>query len=392
MSSDLHAHIDAPQLVRFARHRNLALAVGLCALAGCFAGIWVQPRPMLAAYLAAWLYFLGLSLGALAALMVHHLTGGDWGRPVRRYFEAMLAPLPLLAVLFVPLAISLPGLFAWAREPARGYLSGGFFIARAAVFFLTWGLFAHLLARAGRNQKRAIGVSAAGLIAYLVTVTLAATDWIASLTPRWASTNLGLIVVTGQGLGAMALAVAAAAGLSVTSAAGDRSAERWQVTPGRGNDLGNLLLTFVMTWMYLAFVQLLIIWAEDLPRETVWYLPRLKGSGMYLALAVMLTQFAIPFTLLLFRPIKRDMRALCGIALWLVFAHLLDVIWMVLPSVWPAESTITGAVWRLLLAAFGIGGIWFFLAARNLSQRPTFAHAALDAREEAAAAEMTSHG
>src|SRR5689334_11036703 len=158
---------------------------------------------MLAAWLTAWLYFLGLSLGALAALMVHHLTGGDWGRPVRRYFEAMLAPLPLLAVSFVPLALGLPRLFTWAHGDEAGYLSRSFFIGRAAIYFALWLLLAHFLARAGRDQKRAIGLSAAGLIIYVLTVTLAATDWIASLTPHWASTALGLIVVTSQGLGAM---------------------------------------------------------------------------------------------------------------------------------------------------------------------------------------------
>lgn len=385
------AHEELPHLARFTRWRGWALGVGLCGLCGCLFGVWADAQRMLAAWLAAWLYFLGLSLGALAALMMHHLTGGDWGRPVRRYFEAMLAALPILVVLFLPLALNLPKLFDWARDGHAGYLSTVFFLVRAGVFFAVWLLLAHFLIRAGRDQRRAIGLSAVGLIVYLITATLAATDWIASLTPRWASTNLGLIVVTGQGLGALAFAVAASASLSLICRSEDRAIDPWRVTPVRGNDLGNLLLTFVMTWMYLSFVQLLIIWAEDLPRETSWYLPRLQGNGRYLALAVMLTQFAIPFVLLLLRPIKRNLRTLLWMAIWLLAAHLLDVVWLVLPSVWHSGGVI-GAAWRVVLAALGVGGIWLFFVARDLARRPTLAHAALDARDEPNATEVRSHG
>jgi hypothetical protein len=323
--------------------------------------------------------------------MTHHLTGGDWGRPVRRYFEAMLAPLPILALLFVPLALNLPKLFAWARDAHTSYLNTTFFLARAVTFFALWLLFAHLLTRAGRDQRRAIGLSAAGLVVYLITVTLAATDWIASLTPRWASTNLGLIVVTGQGLGALAFAVAAASRLSLACGPDERSIDPWRVTPERGNDLGNLLLTFVMTWMYLAFVQLLIIWAEDIPRETTWYLPRLQGKGRYFAIAVMLIQFAIPFAFLLFRRIKRNVRTLFLIAMGLLAAHLLDAAWLILPSVWHSGGPI-GAAWRFILAALAIGGGWLYFVARDLATRPTLAHAALDARDESHSREVSSHG
>src|SRR5690348_10841055 len=122
MISAPNSRDDLPHLVRATRRRHWALGVGLCALAGCFVGIWADAKPMLAAWLVAWIYFIGLSLGALAALMLHHLTGGDWGRPIRRYFEAMLAPMPVLVVLFLPLALGLPKLFDWARTTNEGYL------------------------------------------------------------------------------------------------------------------------------------------------------------------------------------------------------------------------------------------------------------------------------
>ena len=45
-------------------------------IAACAAGFLADPNAMLRSYLFAWLFALSLSLGALANLMVHTLTGG----------------------------------------------------------------------------------------------------------------------------------------------------------------------------------------------------------------------------------------------------------------------------------------------------------------------------
>ena len=93
------------------------------------------------------------------------------------------------------------------------------------------------------------------------------------------------------------------------------------LTAEQCGDLGNLLLTFLMTWMYLAFVQFLIVWAEDLPRETNWFLPRLQSEWVILAVMVVVLQFALPFALLLFRRLKRDPRWLGLIALLILVGN-----------------------------------------------------------------------
>jgi len=46
-------------------------------------------------------------------------------------------------------------------------------------------------------------------------------------------------------------------------------------TPQGFNDLGNLLLAFVMLWAYLAFSQYLITWSGNLAEEIPWYPPPL---------------------------------------------------------------------------------------------------------------------
>src|SRR5205823_14623750 len=69
-------------------------------------------------YLVAYLGVLGIALGSLAILMVHHLTGGAWGTALRGVLEAATRTLPLLALLFVPLLFGLRDLYRWANWDA----------------------------------------------------------------------------------------------------------------------------------------------------------------------------------------------------------------------------------------------------------------------------------
>src|SRR5205823_9591088 len=100
----------------------------------------------------------------------------------------------------------------------------------------------------------------------------------------------------GQMLGAMALAIADAS-LRTRKAESSR-----QVF----HDLGNLLLMYVLTWAYLAFMQFLIIWVGNLPREIAWYLPRLQTGWVALAVILVVFHFFAPLAILLFRSAKRS--------------------------------------------------------------------------------------
>ena len=60
---------------------------------------------LLRSYLFVWIFLLAISLGSLANLMVHALTGGRWGEPVRPAWIAAARLMPLVAVLFLPILI-----------------------------------------------------------------------------------------------------------------------------------------------------------------------------------------------------------------------------------------------------------------------------------------------
>jgi hypothetical protein len=318
-----------------------------------------QAQRALGSCLVAWLYFLDISLGSLALLMLQRLTGGRWIGPVRPYLRAALAPLPMLLLLFLPVIIAAFQLFPWSRGMGDGgpmafkaaYLAAWPFTVRSLLALGAWCALAWVLRR---GAGPGAGFSAAGLIVYAVTVTWSAVDWIASLEPRWASSILGLLIFTGHGLAALAFAT-----LCVT---------RWPTAGRRApaqecGDLGNLLLTFVMSWAYLSFMQFLIVWAEDLPRETVWYVPRVLHSWRYLTVAVFFSQFAIPFSLLLVRRIKRRPAALGAIALLLMVAHGLYVFWLIVPTLAPAGWDLS---WTDLAALICVGVPWMWIFMRDV--------------------------
>ena len=387
MSAPRPLHEGLPLLTRLGRRRWIALVVGVVGLVACGLDAPSHPSVVIQSYFIAWLYFLGLTVGSMTTLMIHHLTGGDWGESVRRWLEAALAPLPLLAVLFVPIGFNLPHLFTWAIGRAeltrldghsqQWFLNPTFFLVRAGLYLVIWLALSRLVVRGMRNGRPLTAVCAVGLLAYALTAMFASVDWIDSLMPLWYSTVVGLILMTGQNLGAFALAVLCATALHLSDAqhAGSLTTHGSQappaLTPDRCIDLGTLLFVYMLTWSYVAFSQWIIVWAGDLPHETAWYLPRWHSSWRWVTYTIECAQFGLPFVLLLFRALKRDARVMFAIAALLLGVHWLYVAWLVKPSVASAGVSLD---WRDSAATAGIGGLWIWLFLRDLASHPSFTH------------------
>jgi len=126
-----------------------------------------------------------------------------------------------------------------------------------------------------------------------------------------------------------------------------------------------------MVWAYFNFSQFLIIWSGNLPEEGKWYFERLNGGWQYVALALVLLQFVLPFVLLLSRDLKRNAKRLLGVAVLVFLMRFVDLYWVVIPAFNHAgfHSNILSLITNIA-AALGIGGIWFMFFAYQLKQRP----------------------
>jgi len=350
------------------RFQNLALGVGVTGVAMSAVGAIFDPRQFFISWLFAVLFWLGLSLGCFAVAMIHHLTGGRWGDATRRFLEAGYMTLPLMAVLFLPVCLGLHDLYSWARpaEVAASeilrhrahYLNPSAFVLRAVFFFAIWIIMANRLRHWSREQdattdlsatRRARALSGPGLVIYALTVTFAWVDWVMSLEPQWYSTMFPIIICGGQILAAFALSIIALARLR------EHPPLAGLIAPGHFNQLGNLLLTFVMFWTYVCFGQLLIIWAGNLPHEILWYRHRIAGGWKWIAGFLGVFNFFLPFFLLLFRASKRQPRALAVLAIIVFVSQVVNAYWLVEPSFFPDGIHVH---WVDFTAPIGIGGLW----------------------------------
>ncbi len=139
------------------------------------------------------------------------------------------------------------------------------------------------------------------------------------------------------------------------------------VTAAQFNDLGNLMLAFVMLWAYLSYSQFLIIWAGNLKEEIPWYMTRAFGGWGGVAVVLMVLHFALPFLLLLQRGVKRRLARLSVVAGMLIVLSLLDVYWLVVPAFEPIGPRVHASD---ILAVLGIGGVWIGTYFWQLAKMP----------------------
>jgi len=373
MNGDLRAALTLqPDHILYRAQRAL-LGAGVLGLIVAGAGGLVDPDQFFRSYLIAYLFFIGIALGALGIVSLNHVTGGRWGVVIRRVCESAMLTLPLLLLLFVPLLLGLTNLYEWARPDEvmhdavlrhkAVYLNVPFFVVRVALYFAVWLVVSRYLVRWSREQdatgdpdvvRRLQFLGRGALLLYSLTMTFAAVDWAMSLEPHWYSTIYGILIIGGQVLSAFVFVI------PVLALVVDREPFTTLITPEQFHDLGKLMLAFVMLYAYFAFSQFLIIWSGNLPEETPWYLARLNGGWQYVAVGLVLFQFALPFAILLSRSVKRNARRLAVVALLVLLSRLIDLFWLVKPSFTPQRFALH---WMDVAAVLGVGGVWlsFFL-------------------------------
>jgi hypothetical protein len=372
---------------------------GAVLLAICVAAGVADKTVFFRSYLVAYLFWIGITLGSLALLMVQHLTGGRWALTIRRILEAGSRTLPLMAVAALPLLVGMKAIYVWSSpgqtDPVilakRLYLNPEFFTIRMVFYFAVWFTLAYFLNKWSKEEDagsaglalwmRMEGLSGIGLVIYGFTVTFASIDWVMSLEPQWYSTIYGLLFMVSQALTALAFSIAMLVWLS------DREPLSQFVKPAQFQDLSSFLLTFVMLWAYLEFSQFLIIWGGNLSDEIPWYIRRMEGVWGHVGLLLVILSFFLPFFLLLFRHVKRRPRSLLIVAMLILVMRLVDIFWMVLPAFGGGSVRLT---WMNVALPLGMGGIWFAYFLWQLQRMPILpVH---DPRMHEIAAQAAQHG
>jgi hypothetical protein len=360
--------------------RSRSLAAGVVGTVLSAIGFFVSPFQFYHSYLWSYLFVLALTLGPLAWLLLQYLTGGAWGMVIRRPAEAALRTMPLVALMFLPIVIGIPNLYAWSHKAnvaasavlqhKHVYLNVPFFLLRAAIYFAGWLFLSRYYNRASRREDTEghdavhgtmSALAGPGLIFWAFTTTFMSIDWIMSIHPEWFSTMFGLLFIAGQGLTGMAFLITVMVMLST------RRPMSEVLTPRHLHDLGKFLLAMVMVWAYFSFSQFLIIWAGNLPEEIPYYLVRINNGWGFVALMLVAGHFALPFALLLSRDLKRNFKLLASIAIFILFMRLVDLYWVVTPE-FRLQSF--GISWMDFTVPVGLIGLWLAFFLFQLEKRP----------------------
>jgi hypothetical protein len=290
------------------------------------------------------MFLASLAGGGLFLVALEYISGAVWSVPMRRVNEFMAGLVVVLPLAALPLFFNLHHLFHWvhadavasdpllqAKEP---YLNVRFFVIRFVVTMVVWMVFYWLFTANSKKQdttkdqkltRANVKIAAAFMPLFAVSLSFMAIDWMMSIEAHWYSTILGIYYFSGTALAAVAATTYIAIKFMENG-----------LLPNLKRDhlysLGTLMFVFVNFWAYIAFSQFMLTWYANLPEETFWFMKRWKEGWQFVSVALIIVHFAVPYFVLLAQDAKMDSKRLKFIAIWILFAHLFDLYWLVMPS------------------------------------------------------------
>ncbi|MCB0362718.1 MAG: molybdopterin oxidoreductase, partial [Bdellovibrionales bacterium] len=293
------------------------------------------------AYLVGLFYFLSISLGGLFFVAIQHLTKAGWSVNIRRLVEALVAFLPYAFGLGVLLLFGAYQLYEWLDmemvandallSHKSAYLNLPFFLVRFVAFFGLWLLFSKVLIGRSLQQDKTgdVGLthrilpwSVAFIPVFALSYTFFGFDTLMSLEPHWFSTIFGVYTFAGLFQSTMAVTILLILYLH------RKGLLKSVVNENHLHDLGKFLFAFTVFWAYIAFSQYMLIWYANLPEETIFYLPRVEHSWLFVSLSLLIFKFIVPFLALLPRWAKRTPAHLAAVSILILVMQYVDIYWL----------------------------------------------------------------
>ena len=404
----LPSSLAAPEVLSAWRTRALIIAAVGAVASLLFLGVAGGRTHILRAYLLGVILSFGFAGGGLVLLMVQYVSGGKWGLLLRRPLEAMTRTLPLVVLMFVPLAIFMKKLYLWAaysttEATEQGVLSKAltetqahalnykrpmlspvsviiqtifvFAVMLTFMYFLNkWSLERDADPEAGTERSfdrwrvKLENLSGIGILIYVIVMTVLILDWVMALDITWYSSVWGLKFLVGQGYGVLALGVMSVILLSRYEPIKTilRTTEQ--------HDLGKFMFAFVMLNIYLTFGEFLIMWSGNVPEEIPWYLSRIRGGWWYICSLDFICHWLVPFCLLLSRDIKRNRQKMLWLTSFMILARCIDLFWIIEPNFPDAAANLHLAgnfgILAYITVPITVLGIWVAYYLTQLMARP----------------------
>ena len=311
----------------------------------------LQNKPWAALYVAC-IFFMLISLGALAFYAIQQVAQAGWSPVLFRVMQGITSYLlPGSIIFFVLLILSglhFNHLFAWMKEGITevgnpnydkiiagksGYLNVTFWLIRAAVFLTGWNLYRHLsrkncLAQDEANDntfyKKNFKLSAGFLVFFIVTESIMSWDWIMSVDPHWFSTLFGWYVFA-------SFFVSGITTISMVTLYLKSKGYLENVNSSHIHDLSKFMFGISVFWTYLWFSQFMLIWYANIPEEVTYFKFRIEYYNLPFFGAVVMN-FIFPILVLINTDFKRIAPIVVGAGVVILCGHYVDFFNMIMPA------------------------------------------------------------
>lgn len=381
--ANAHAHggtIKDPGTYDAKGIRSICVVFALVGIGVFVAGLMVDPTRTWASFVLNHFYFMSLALGGIFFAVIQWLTGAMWSAPIRRIMEAIASYLPFSLITMAILYFGLTHLYSWSHphvvqsdlvlQGRSGYMNPVFFMIRnlagiAILALFTIKFIGNSLAQDTRRgayilTKKNRALAPAFLILLGLLYTMMSWDQMMSLDPHWYSTMFGVYCFAGLFYAVLALITLLTLHLQ------SQGKLEGIVNDNHLHDMGKYMFAFTVFWAYIGFSQFMLIWYANLPEETVYFLARLHSSWFWISCFLVFGKFFLVFFLLLPRDAKRNHSLLRFVAVFMLVAQWIDMMWVVQPEFFADGPHFGWVEAGVTLGYLGVFGFFVFqFLARN---------------------------
>ncbi len=332
----------------------------------------LQNKPWAALYVAC-IFFMLISLGALAFYAIQQVAQAGWSPVLFRVMQGITAYLlPGSIIFFIILVLTgvfhMNHLFVWMQEGVTelgnanydkliagksGYLNVTFWLIRAVIFLTGWNLYRHFsrkncLAQDESNDntfyKKNFKLSAGFLVFFIVTESIMSWDWLMSVDPHWFSTLYGWYVFA-------SFFVSGITTICMVTLYLKSKGYLEHVNTSHIHDLAKFMFGISVFWTYLWFSQFMLIWYANIPEEVTYFKFRIEYYNLPFFGAVVMN-FIFPILVLVNTDFKRIAPIVVGAGVVILCGHYIDFFNMIMPAT-------VGDRW--FIGVSEIGSLFFFL-------------------------------
>lgn len=318
------------------------VAVGIAALVTAYIS---DPQRGWANLLLNNVYFVSLAAGALLFLSIQRVSHSGWSAGFLRVPEAMAGFLPVAAVLFLIMIFGAHSLYHWSHTDAAAhdplldhktpFLNLPFWIIRMIFYFILWILMFVLIRRLSLKEDRVGGLEPfrklehyAKIFIFIVIITFsfAMIDWVMSIDAHWYSTIFAL-------KNFVAAFHHAAIVITFIVLLMNLRGHFPFLNKSHLGDFSRYIFMLCIIWGYFWFAEFMLIWYANIPEETAYFLPRVKGEGWrFFFFANIIVNWFIPFILLMPKATARNKLVLKIVIPFLIIGQFIDLYIQIFPG------------------------------------------------------------